>query len=391
MFRSCSLIAAALLAAGCVDRDIAGVAAHQLSGESSAESGWDGPGVTVMTYNVYYGTDPTPLLTAPLDQVPFIAAGVWATVQQTNFPARAGALATLIASRRPHLVGLEEAAVYRLQHPGDAAFGGSVPATDVVYDFLALLVDSLDARGVHYVVAAADSTTDIELPAFTGLDASGNPSFDDVRLTDRDAVLARADVEIDNPQHGKYQAYIPVSFGPVQTGVFEGWSSVDATVGGRTVRFVATHLEAQLAVPVQMAQAQELLALLQSETRPTILAGDFNSDVLGQVPGAATPSYGMITGAGFADSWLQPHQPDPGPTCCETVDLLNPLPTLNQRIDFIFTRHLAPLAIPLAREVVGNDPANRTPGGLWPSDHAGVVTALVLPPARPQDVTAQTR
>jgi len=46
------------------------------------------------------------------------------------------------------------------------------------------------------VVAAADSTTDIELPAFAGLDGAGNPIFDDVRLTDRDAVRARADVEI---------------------------------------------------------------------------------------------------------------------------------------------------------------------------------------------------
>jgi hypothetical protein len=380
MFKSCSLVAAALLAAGCTDRDIAGVGAHRFGQEAEAGPGSDGPGVTVMTYNVYYGTDPTPLLTAPLDQVPFVAAGVWATVQQTNFPARAGALAGLIASRRPHLVGLQEAAVYRLQHPGDAAFGGATPATVVVYDFLTLLVDSLAARGLHYVVAAADSTTDVELPAFTGLDAAGNPTFDDVRLTDRDAVLARADVHIANPQHGKYQAYIPVSFGPVQTGVFEGWASVDATVRGRTFRFVATHLEAQLAVPVQVGQAQELLALLQSETRPTILVGDFNSDVLGNVPGAATPSYGLVTGAGFGDSWLQPHQQDPGPTCCETVDLLNPTPALNQRIDFIFTRNLAPLAIPLHRDVLGGHPADRTPGGLWPSDHAGVVTTFLLPP-----------
>ena len=183
--------------------------------------------------------------------------------------------------------------------------------------FWRLLVDSLAARGLHYVVAAADSTTDVELPAFTGIDGAGNPTFDDVRLTDRDAVLARADVQFTNAQHGKYQAFIPVSFGPVQTGVFEGWASVDATIHGRTIRFVSTHLEAQLAVPVQVGQAQELLGLLQSETRPTILVGDFNSDVLGHVPGAATPSYGMITGAGFADSWLRPHQPDPGATCCE--------------------------------------------------------------------------
>jgi endonuclease/exonuclease/phosphatase family protein len=380
MFRYGPLIAAALVAAGCAERDAAGIAAQQVTDGSTA-AGRGGHSVTVMSYNVYYGTDPAPLLAAPLDQVPFVAASVWATAQQTNFPARAGALAALIASRQPHLVGLEEAALYRVQRPGDAAYGGSTPATTVVYDFLSLLVDSLAARGLHYVVAAADSTTDVELPAFTGLDASGAPTFDDVRLTDRDAVLARADVDVANPQHGRYQAYIPVRFGPVQTGVFEGWASVDATVAGRTFRFVATHLEAQLAVPVQVAQAQELLALLQSETRPTILAGDFNSDVLGNVPGAATPSYGMIAGAGFQDSWIQPYQPVAGPTCCESVDLLDPLPALDQRIDFIFTRHWTRFTIPLAREVVGGDPADRTPGGLWPSDHAGVVTTFLLAPA----------
>ena len=379
----CLLFAAALLAAACADRDIAGISADRFKAESGDPEDPDGPGLTVMTYNVYYGTDPTPLLTTPLDQVPVVAAEVWALAQHTDFPARAGALAEQIASRRPHLVGLQEAALYRVQQSGDAAFGGTTPATAVVYDFLALLVDSLEARGLHYVVAAADSTTDVELPAFTGIDGAGNPTFDDVRLTDRDAVLARADVQFANARHGTYQTFIPVSFGPVQTGVFEGWASVDATVRGRTFRFVSTHLEAQLAVPVQVGQAQELLGLLQSETRPTILVGDFNSDVLGNVPGAATPAYGMITGAGFADSWLRPHRPDPGATCCESADLGNPQPTLNQRIDFVFTRNLPRFVVPLRREVVGDLAGNRTPGGLWPSDHAGLVTSFVWPPMGP--------
>jgi hypothetical protein len=376
----CSLFAVAILAAACSDRDIAGISANRSAHEDGDHGDQDGPGLTVMTYNVYYGTDPAPLLSTPLDQVPFVAAQVWALAQHTDFPARAGALAELIASRRPHLIGLQEAALYRVQHPGDAAFGGATPATAVVYDFLALLVDSLAARGLHYVVAAADSTTDVELPAFTGVDGAGNPTFDDIRLTDRDAVLARSDVQFANAQHGKYQAFIPVSFGPVQTGVFEGWASVDATIRGRTLRFVSTHLEAQLAVPVQVGQAQELLGLLQSETRPTILVGDFNSDVLGNVPGAATPSYGMVTGAGFTDSWLRPHQRDSGATCCESADLGNPLPNLNQRIDFIFTRNLPRLAVPLRRDVVGDRPGDRTSGGLWPSDHAGLVTTFLLPP-----------
>lgn len=378
MRKLCALATFVALALGC-GRDQLGPTPRFDANVVEVPDATGNPGITVMTYNVYYGTDPSPLLTAPLDQVPFVAAQVWGKVIQTDFPARAGALAALIARRQPHLVGLQEAALYRIQSPGDAVIGGSVPATTVTYDFLALLVDSLAARGLTYVLAASDSTTDVEVPVFTGVDGSGNPTFDDVRLTDRDAVLARADVEVTNPQHGKYQAHIPVSFGPVETGVYEGWASVDATFQQRTYRFVSTHLEAQLAVPVQIAQAQELLGLLQSETRPTILVGDFNSDVLGHVPEKATPSYGMITDAGFSDSWVRPPQDVLGATCCESDDLTNPEPALNQRVDFIFTRYMPDLVAPIQHEVVGDRARDRTPGGLWPSDHAGVFQAFVIP------------
>jgi endonuclease/exonuclease/phosphatase family protein len=388
--RSPVLLAAALLALGCTDRNMAGISANQLKPiDGSASTVAGPPGVTVLTWNVYYGTDPTPLLTAPADQVPFVAAAVWGVVQQTNFPARAGALAQAIAARRPHLVGVEEAAIYRLQHPGDLAFGGTQPATQVVYDFLALLTDSLAARGLHYVVAAADSTTDIELPVITGVDpATGIPTFDDVRLTDRDAVLARADVQIANPQHATYAAFIPVSIGGAQAGVHEGWSSIEATVSGRTIRFIDTHLETQDALPVQLGQAQELLALLQNESLPTILSGDFNSDVYGQDPTRATPSYGMITGAGFADSWLRPGLVPAGLTCCQSETLDNPVASFNQRIDFIFTRNMPGQMQVIGRDVVGAAPADRTPGGLWPSDHGGVVATFVIPPGRFEDVAS---
>jgi len=34
---------------------------------------------------------------------------------------------------------------------------------------------------------------------------------------------------------------------------------------------------------------------------------------------------------------------------------------------------------PVAADVVGEESADRTPGGLWPSDHAGVVATLASP------------
>jgi endonuclease/exonuclease/phosphatase family metal-dependent hydrolase len=199
-----------------------------------------------------------------------------------------------------------------------------------------------------------------------------------VRLTDRDAVLARADVDITDPQHGVFGAYIPIFNG--QSGVYEGWSSVRATVEGRSYRFVTAHLEFQQALPVQVAQAQELVALLGNETVPTILVGDFNSDVAGLDPSKATPSYGIVTAAGFTDTWRATPSAPASLSCCQSKDLLNPLPSFTQRIDFVFTRNMPAGTQVLQQRIVGNEPGDRTPSGLWPSDHAGVAVRFLTPP-----------
>jgi hypothetical protein len=377
--KSLFALAAAALVVGCSDRGLTNVNVASTAPSDLAVSGDLKPGLSVMTWNVYYGTDPEPLLTAPLDQVPFLAGDAWALAQRTNFPERAGALAALIAEQHPHLVGLQEAALYRIQHPGDALFGGTVPATEVVYDFLALLVDSLEARGQQYRVVAADSSTDIELPAFIGLDpATQSPMFDDVRLTDRDAVLARADVQISDARHGRFTAAIPLP--DFQSAVYEGWSSARATVDGRDYRFVSAHLEFQGAVPVQVGQAQELVGLLANETLPTILVGDFNSDVAGLDPSKATPSYGIVTGAGFADNWRVPFSTPASLTCCQSKDLLNPSSSFTQRIDVVFTRNMPAGTLVLDQKIVGNQPGDRTVSGMWPSAHAGVAVRFLIPP-----------
>jgi hypothetical protein len=380
-----TLMLGATVVAGCVDRTPTDVSSSRSAVAGLDAAAGSGPGITVMTYNVYYGTDAEPLLavTNP-DDIPFVAAGIWALEDTTNFPERAGALAAEIAKQRPHLVGLQEAALWRIQSPSDF---GATPATDVVYDFLALLVDSLAAHGQSYVVAAANATTDIELPVFVGLDGS-TPLFDDVRLTDRDAVLVRGDVAWSNAQSDKFDKYIDL----LGSGVYEGWASVDATIDGRTYRFVSAHLEFQEAEPIQVLQAQELIDLLEDETRPTILVGDFNSDASGLNPAKETASYGMLTDAGFVDSWNRSGYSTAGLTCCQDKDLLNPFGTFGERVDIIFTRNM-PLQTPAgtllsSRQLVGDRPGDRTISGLWPSDHAGVVATFLVPPVAPTTVAA---
>ena len=176
-----------------------------------------------------------------------------------------------------------------------------------------------------------------------------------------------------------YAASQAVTIGGVTSVLSQGWSSVETTVGGQVYRFVVTHLAGQEVPDVQLAQTRELLALLSAETRPTIVVGDFNSDAYGIDPTRVTPTYGMILAAGYRDAWIEPGREALGLTCCQQPDLLNARSMFDQRIDFIFTRHLPPGTMPVRRDEPGDRPGDRTTSGLWPSDHAGVAATFLTP------------
>ena len=79
--------------------------------------------------------------------------------------------------------------------------------------------------------------------------------------------------------------------------------------------------------------------------------------------------------SGFSDAWQAKHPSDPGFTCCQATDLLNPTSTLTERVDLVLTR--GPFHVAKA-SLVGDEASDRLPSGLWPSDHAGVVVTLEL-------------
>ncbi|MBI4409358.1 MAG: endonuclease/exonuclease/phosphatase family protein, partial [Gemmatimonadetes bacterium] len=338
-------------------------------------------GVTVLTRNLYLGADVDPIIGAQsLAQIPGLAGAAWATIQATDFPARAQALADEIAATRPHLVGLQEVTLYRVQTPSDAIVGGAAPATVVAYDFLEILLDALAARGLDYEAVASVTLTDVEVPAFTGAPPIG---FQDIRYTDREVILARGDVAAGNPQGAPYAADLDLNLGgvvPIE--LKRGWVAVDAQLAGNTVRFVSTHLEVQAFAPIQVAQANELIALLADSPFPVILLGDFNS----AADGSQTPTYANLSAAGYVDVWNRSHPNDPGYTCCHVEDLSNQTPALTQRLDIVFVRDAFTVAsaglVGGAQTVIlGDEPEDRTASGLWPSDHAGVAANLQLPPA----------
>ena len=349
---------------------------------------WE-PGLRVQTYNLYLGTNLTPLLTAGNQQEFLIAATrAYGELQQTDFPARAGVIADQIAKVRPDVVGLEEVAIWSVSAPYDPTPPGLPGAPFVVqYDFLQLVLDALRARGLHYVAASADTTTDVAAPAATAFDAEGNPTaFALVRFQDREAGLVRRGVRFRDPKHGTYQTFLPLDLLGTQAGIYNGWSSVRATVDGRTFRFVATHLNAENG-QVNNGQAQELVLLLQNETDPVILAGDFNTGP-GVTPDFA-PTYDVLIGGGFTDLWPVAHPHDPGLTngpadgvgALDANGVLTPYPTLDftTRVDLVLLRNRFGRVHNVHAAIFGNQPGDRTATGLWPSDHASVGLVFDLP------------
>ena len=136
---------------------------------------------------------------------------------------------------------------------------------------------------------------------------------------------------------------------------------------------ISTHLDGDcLAItPVfQRNQARELLAGPAATTLPLVLVGDLNS-----AASATGLAYNDLIAAGFADAWAMSGS-GPDLTCCQAGTLLNVASTLNRRIDYVLIRGEI---TPLGTRVIGNEPSDKTPSGMWPSDHAGVVAVLAVP------------
>ena len=318
--------------------------------------------LTVMTYNVYVGANFEKLLgLTNLLEVPTEVANVYDQTIASDFPARAKAIAVSIKTHHPHLIGLQEISILRRQSPGDRLSGG-IAAEDVILDFLSILMDALAAEGLSYEVAAKVENFDVEMPMFT---ADGG--LDDVRLTDFDVILARSDVSFSRPTSENYTNTFPVE--QLFFEVKRGFTAIDATVNGYTLRFVTTHLES-FDKEVRLAQTQELIKVLERETLPILLLGDFNS------PTPDGTGYQMLRTDEYIDIW-QADSEGSGNTSYQAADLRNENSSLSERIDLIFVRNWEG-EVSAITNTVGDKADDRLPNGLWPSDHAGVVAHLLL-------------
>jgi endonuclease/exonuclease/phosphatase family metal-dependent hydrolase len=341
-------------------------------GCSGDNQGGGGVPVTVFTRNLYLGSDLNPLAFVPTPAaVPSTAATLWANVLASDYPSRAKVLAAEIVTLAPDLVALQEVLMYRRQAPSDYQPGDATPnATEVVLDFLAILMAEIDARGGGYHLVGESFNVDAELPVDDG---NGDGGLFDLRVTDRDVILARDGVETSDYTPSPFATHFSLTVGGaggVPLTFARSSSHVRTSVGGVPFVFATGHLEIDPLAAIQKAQAQEMIDTLAPISGPLVLIGDFNSS-----PGAS--SYPLLVKA-FRDAYTALGGAAPGFTCCQAGDLKNPESNATQRIDLILYR--GPVRAIDVR-VTGADPAkDRTPEGLWPSDHLGVLGVLSIAP-----------
>ncbi len=362
--------------------------------------------IKVMTQNLYIGANIFKLLDATTAQeVPAVAAGVFADILATDFYQRADSIADTIAKKRPHLIGLQEVTLLRTQCPTDIP---STPnAEDVLIDFLEVLLNALDARGADYEVVASIENVDAALPVSNSpvlLPDCQAPIFV-ARVTDHDVTLKRSDVTATEVFQNRYEATLPVPIGGGAAVIpfYRGFTVVDAEVKGQSYRFVNTHLEPSgnpFSNFFQFAQADELTQTLNALTgafgdKALFVAGDFNSSPEAfrsdcaflpdptVIPDGCPTPYALMVGDGYADAWnLREDSWKPGFTCCQSPLLDNQKSELDRRIDHIWYRDsLTGPALEIDEvkaKVVGARKKDKTINGLWPSDHAGVIAKFVF-------------
>ena len=361
--------------------------------------------IKVMTQNQYLGADLTPIVAAP-DEVSFNAAVITALQQiaANDLEARIEKLAFAISSRRPHVVGLQEVYEFTCE---DFGSGNCAVFEGAFNDHLEATMQALEKQRANYKVAAVVENLVLPPPALplpglpVHLDADGVPDMF-VGVIDRDVILTRHDVSASAVNFGCQRpsadgcnftqvASVNTLIGPIN--IERGFVGVDATVRGKEYRVINTHLEVRTPDPtnplssgLQAAQATELLLTAGLVPRPAdsrlIILGDINSAPEDVAQPFVPPYQQFATGIGitgdpvsapYIDAWTLNRWARPGATCCQDADLSNPESALNTRIDSIWLQERPRWA---QSNTLGTLQWNKTESGLWPSDHATVISRL---------------
>jgi endonuclease/exonuclease/phosphatase family metal-dependent hydrolase len=306
--------------------------------------------VTVMTRNLFIGTDLLPLATAqPGEEFEHAAGNAFVQATQTNEPKqRMKLVAGEIAKAKPDLVGLQEVTTWKTGPKNDPA-----PANHVVVNYLAQIKAELKRRGAPYRVVTSIQPLSAEGPSDQGVD---------VRFQIGTAVLARKGVKVSHAKSSAFKHFFTVptrALGNVP--LKRSFDQMDVRVRGLKFHFVNTHLEAY-STDVRLKAAKELLSrALKSRKKKQVLVGDLNSGP--DLPKEADrPPYQAIAKAGFKPARTKT------PQCCFNDDLRSG--TWDHIVDWVLTRPKVKL---VKSFITGKE---RTSGGAAASDHGGVVSVL---------------
>jgi len=330
------------------------------------------PRATVLTQNVYLGLDFSRLLGASSYEGLRRTVGRFLSeIEPAEYRARADGVAAAVATADADVVALQEASLFRKQEPGDFASVGADGAATEVVDLLAEVERALEARGLRYDRAAVATTSDAELPAET----EDGPV--DLRVTDRNALLVRAGVDVDGVVTNSYDADLPLTVPGTdqEVALRRGYARADVATDETAFTAVSTHLESVSSF-FRVVQARELLDDLRG-TNPVVLCGDLNSG-----PGYDPAAYDLLTDS-FTDSYDRVNPRATGNTCCQSPDLRNDQSELSRRIDAVLRRgDLQATDVRRVNHRRGDrlevDDEGRSVS-VWPSDHAGVVATFEEP------------
>jgi hypothetical protein len=242
-------------------------------------------------------------------------------------------------------------------------FGGTAPP----YSYASDCPDNNPLDGQNNPAEGAQDKHDTTSSClFHGIDGDG-------RLTMRDVIIARngAGVKTSNPTSGHYSdgstLKLPIFNGNSSVAFTRGWTAVDVNVRGKKFHLVNTHLESEDAGTIREDQAGELVASGgPASVNPTVLIGDLNSDP-NSANAESPPAFLRLAAAGFRSLTGAALTSGHG-------ELLNDLGNGldSSRIDHILTNSPA-ITFTTSAVLDGQG------GGLWASDHGGVLSRLTVP------------
>ena len=158
--------------------------------------------------------------------------------------------------------------------------------------------------------------------------------------------------------------------GGIKIPVDRGWTSVEARLGKKKFRFVNTHLEAFGDTEIREAQAKELTKGPLKTKAQVVLVGDLNSGIKRhnepEKPGDDL-AFRALAKFGLKDNGAVQ-------SCC-FPSLFDPAARFDHTVDHVLSK---PGLKTEKASVTGKDRPERTPSGLWPSDHGGVISRLRL-------------